>query len=226
MSDKKKGFLDSLKDKVHDMSYEQVPGSEPVVAAVSTSQSVPSSTVTTSPQPVTPTPSLNKIEDGEVFKMLEKDVMSINSPYSSLLAQADKLKDFIPDATKRIQAAATTTGMNARALLSGIDMHLQSLTQEEQKFELVVDQQVAENVSNKEAELSKLQEDTKTKRDQVMALQKQINANEAKSTGIQSEINSQRTVIADRKAEFATAASTIRAQLEKAKQEITRTLGG
>jgi septation ring formation regulator EzrA len=224
MSDKAdKGLLGKAGGLWNRFAYVETPEQAPK-APVTTA--TPNATPSSSEPVATTSSSQNNLENSEVFKDLEKDVMNVATPYSALLGQAETLREFIPDEAKRIQAAAKTGGITIRSVLGGLDKHLQCLTEEEQKFELVVERQVADDVSSKEAELTRIEEDTKTKRNQVAALQKSITDNEGRAAGIRTDINSKRSLIADRKAEFATAASTIRARLEKAKQDFTRILGG
>ncbi len=124
----------------------------------------------------TPAPgvSLPPALDPTIVQHLQQKVMSRRTAFTSLLEAAEKLKDFIPDDLKRLQAAAKTNGGDKAAVLNAIEVHIKDLDMEAANFKRFADSEAQTKVAALTASADQADQAATGAEQRIQALQAEI----------------------------------------------------
>ncbi len=129
--------------------------------------------------------------DQKVLNSLMKVIEDHNLPgedYLEFLSAFQAMKDIQLDEKMKIQtvlATLSTKGLTAKKIKESADYYKKVLTEEQKQFYAELSNQMNSQIKSREKEIAKLLEGNKLKADQIAALTKEINENQAKITGIQ-----------------------------------------
>lgn len=192
----------------------EVPEVESVDSTSSTSNEIPAGQVSNK---------FNKV----LFGALEKNNLE-GFDYLEFKQSLRSLSKMPMDDATRFQSAfamAQTMGATTDKLIKGADHYLKVLQQEEQKFAAAVENQRASQIGGKEGTIKQLDTAIQKKRQQLVALEKEIKSHEAQKQKIAKEISGAKVKIEKTKRDFKVTYLNIVGQIRTDVENIKKYLG-
>ncbi len=215
-------------DKIKGAIFEEAPGGQKPSPAPAPASSTPSGSQTA--------PSISIAPSGVNMDMvgaIKKAIFSRQTPFTTLMAAADKLSSILPDVNTRLKAAFATAsdGRTSKQVADAVDIHLVDVDAQERQFATALQQRTQQDIGGTQQRIASLKAGTDAATAQIQALQAQIQAaqdtiqrNAVEVATLEAEVATKTIELQNAERDFKIAADYVRNELGANKQAILSSL--
>lgn len=169
----------------------------------------------------------------DMVTAIKKAIFSRATPFTTLMAAADKLASILPDVNTRLKAAFATAsdGRSAKQVADAVDIHLVDVDGEERKFAGALQARTQQDIGSAQQRVAGLKAASDSATAQIAALQAQIQAaqetiqrNAVDVSTLEAEIATKTIELQNAERDFKIAADFVRSELAANKQAILSSL--